>query len=46
MIERIPVVALTSYEPPRIERVLSPEDLEREVHYAGGPSFVVTSPIT
>jgi hypothetical protein len=25
------------YEPPRIERVLSPEDLEREVLYAGGP---------
>ena len=23
------------YEPPRVERVLSPEDLEREVLYAG-----------
>ena len=24
------------YEPPRVERVLSPEDLQREVLYAGG----------
>ena len=39
MIERIPVVVLASYEPPRIERVLSPEDLEREVHYAGSASI-------
>lgn len=23
------------YEPPRIERVLTPEDLEREILYAG-----------
>ena len=45
MIDRIPVVALASYEPPRIERVLSPEDLEREVHYAGGGgSFPPISP--
>ena len=35
MIERIPAVALAAYEPPRIERVLSVEDVEREVHYAG-----------
>jgi len=27
-----------SYEPPRIEKVLTPEDLEREVQYAGIPS--------
>ncbi len=24
-----------SYEPPRIERVLTPEDLAREIQYAG-----------
>ena len=24
------------YEPPRVERVLTPEDLQREVLYAGG----------
>lgn len=24
------------YEPPRIERVLTPEDLAREVQYSGG----------
>ena len=41
MIDRIPVVAPASYEPPRIERVLSPEDLEREVHYAGSASIPV-----
>jgi hypothetical protein len=31
-----------AYEPPRIERVLTPEDLAREVQYAGdtGTSFV------
>jgi hypothetical protein len=23
------------YEPPAIERVMSPEDLAREIHYAG-----------
>ncbi len=41
-------LSLESYEPPRIERVLTPEDLEREMQYAGtnqGPplngSFVV-----
>jgi len=28
-------VSPTPYEPPRIERVLTPEDLEREVQYAG-----------
>jgi hypothetical protein len=25
----------SEYEPPRVERVLGPEDLDREVHYAG-----------
>lgn len=29
-----PLVA-PPYEPPRIERILSPEDLEREILYAG-----------
>ncbi len=28
-------LSLESYEPPRIERILTPEDLEREVQYAG-----------
>jgi hypothetical protein len=28
-------VAQATYEPPCIERVLTPEDLEREVLYAG-----------
>jgi len=27
--------APAAYDPPRVERVLTPEDLEREVHYAG-----------
>ncbi len=26
------------YEPPRVERVLTPADLEREVLYAGPPA--------
>jgi hypothetical protein len=26
---------IRSYEPPRIERVLTPEELEREILYAG-----------
>ena len=25
------------YEPPRVEQVLDPADLMREVHYAGSP---------
>lgn len=29
-----------SYEPPRIERVLTPEDLEREILYAGVTDLV------
>jgi hypothetical protein len=28
------------YEPPRIEQILTPEDLEREVQYAGVPSVI------
>jgi len=30
---------LSAYEPPRIEVVLTSEELEREVIYAGAPSF-------
>jgi hypothetical protein len=26
----------TAYEPPRVERVLTPAELEREILYAGG----------
>jgi hypothetical protein len=33
--ERQPVAG---YEPPRVERVLTPTELEREVLYAGGPA--------
>jgi hypothetical protein len=33
MTETLPIGPL--YEPPRIERVLTPEDLAREVQYAG-----------
>lgn len=33
---------LSAYEPPRVERVLGPGDLEREVVYAG--LQVVTAP--
>ena len=32
------------YEPPRVERVLSPEDLEREVLYAGIVILTVLPP--
>lgn len=31
----------SAYEPPRVERVLDPDDLEREVVYAGS-DFVIT----
>jgi hypothetical protein len=27
----------TGYEPPRVERVLTPAEVEREILYAGGP---------
>ena len=30
------------YEPPRVERVLSPEDLRREVFYAGSQQATLT----
>ncbi len=29
-----------TYEPPQVERVLTPEELAREVQYAGEPSAV------
>jgi hypothetical protein len=32
------------YEPPRIERVFSPEDLEREILYAGATDFAISGP--
>jgi hypothetical protein len=28
----------TGYDPPRVERVLEPGDLDREVQYAGPPA--------
>jgi hypothetical protein len=34
MSEATPLIPLP-YEPPRIERVLTPEDLRREVQFAG-----------
>jgi hypothetical protein len=33
-----PALDLAGYEPPRVEKVLTPAELEREVLYAGGPS--------
>jgi hypothetical protein len=30
--------APVSYEPPRVERVLTPGELEHEILYAGGPA--------
>ena len=32
------------YEPPRIEQVLTPDDLEREVLYAGVTDFAISGP--
>lgn len=33
-------IDLNGYEPPAIEREMTAEEVEREVHYAGGgPSF-------
>ncbi len=29
---------MASYEPPRIEKVLTPAELSREIQYAGAPS--------
>jgi hypothetical protein len=33
--DRAPEEAPVGYEPPRVERVLMPADLEREILYAG-----------
>ncbi len=38
MNQPVAAAAPSSYEPPCIERVLGVEDVEREVHYAGGVS--------
>jgi hypothetical protein len=40
MTEPLPVAP--AYEPPRIERVLTPEDLEREILYAGVTDLLVS----
>jgi hypothetical protein len=32
------------YEPPRIEQVLTPDDLKREVLYAGLTDFAISGP--
>ena len=37
-----PELSLSDYEPPRVERVLGPDDLEREIVYAGVQ--VITAP--
>jgi hypothetical protein len=34
---------LSDYEPPRVERVLGPDDLEREVVYAGAQAVTALS---
>ena len=31
----VPLVVKPVYEPPRIEEIVTPGELEREVHYAG-----------
>ena len=36
----LPERRLSDYEPPRVERVLAPQDLEREVVYAGVFAYV------
>lgn len=28
---------MTQYQPPMIERIVDPEEIERELHYAGTP---------
>jgi len=43
--DRTPTDGLTSgvplpYAPPSVEAILTPEELEREVLYAGGPSAI------
>ena len=34
-----PPAPVDPYDPPRVEQVLSPDELEREVHYAGSVSL-------
>jgi hypothetical protein len=36
------ILSAPPYEPPRIERVLTPEDLAREVLYAGVTDLLIT----
>jgi len=38
-------VQQAGYEPPAIERELDAESMERETHYAGGPSAELSDPI-
>jgi len=46
MTEPTPHTPPASYEPPRIERVLGPEDLEREILYAGiTADFLLSAPV-
>ena len=35
-----PTIAPVAYEPPRVEQVLTPVDLEHEVLYAGQPTGI------
>jgi hypothetical protein len=41
MAEPLPVAP--AYEPPRIEQVLTPDDLEREVLYAGATDLILST---
>ena len=38
--------AVAGYQPPRVERILTPAELEREVLYAGGPTAIVADETT
>ena len=40
----LPVVPPSTYEPPRVETVLSDQQLEREVQYGGATQPTVVSP--
>jgi hypothetical protein len=42
--EKLPTAG--SYEPPRIERVLTPEELAREIQYAGATDVLSTDEFT
>jgi hypothetical protein len=42
MAETPPIIP--PYEPPRIERVLTPDDLAREIRYAGDSVITVDEP--